>query len=185
MRPLPPGHLQSLNAPKAEGASRLLWGRRGPARPWARLLATQWDQGGPGRSGRVSGSAARPAPPRVDALQFLAVHRRGRTAVSLTWPSSVSLALSAGHGVDTWPPRHSCPIPSARPPDASQIASTHGNRCPRPHPARHPGVQWILQTADLMEDQTRAAEALGSRPLGPGPLPGPGAELRPGVLNSA
>lgn len=82
-------------------------------------------------------------------------------------------------------PRHSCPIPSARPPDASQITSICGNECPRPHPALHPGVQWILQMADSLADQTRAAEALGSRPLGPGPVPGPGAELRPGVLNSA
>lgn len=56
---------------------------------------------------------------------------------------------------------------------------------PTSTPCPAPGAQWILQMADLTEDQTRAAEALGSRPLGPGPVPGPGAELRPGVLNSA
>lgn len=132
MRPLPPGHLQSLNAPKAEGASRLLWGRRGPARPWARLLATQWDRGGPGRSGRLSGSPARPAPPRVDALQVLTVHRRGCTAVSFTWPSSVSLALSAGRGVATWPPGtaapshpHALPTPLRSHPSVEMSAHAH------------------------------------------------------------
>ena len=44
--------------------------------------------------------------------------------------------------------------------------------------------KWLPVT-DSLADQTKAAEALGSRPLGPGPAPGPGAELRPGVLDSA
>ena len=63
-------------------------GKKGTCPAVGRLLATQWDRGGPGRSGRLSGSPARPSPPRGGRSPGpRGVRTGGRTAVSLTWPS--------------------------------------------------------------------------------------------------